>query len=464
MEADGLTNEQTEKVLQFQDLTGIDDMNRCRDVLIRHSWDIEVAFQEHLNIREGRPTMFAASTDVRAPTVINDRFLQQVFSANMPGGRTISRVGPAGPVPRNFTGFVGYVINFVFQYFYSTFSSIVSAFVNFGGGNEQRIVTDPLGDVMKFIREYYERYPEHPVFYQGTYAQALNDAKQELRFLIVYLHKDPTKNPDVDTFCRETLASPSVIEYINTHTLLWGCDVSSPEGYRVMQSITVRNFPLMAMISLRANRMTVVGRFEGDCTAEGLLRRLRAVVAANEVWLSQARADRLERNFTQTLRRQQDLAYEQSLLADEEKERQKQRELDAVRQQQEAVEQERRAAELRKENIARQKIELARFVPTEPPVDVMGSIAVVFKLPSGKRLERRFRETDTILEVYYFLFCHPDSPDEFEITTNFPKRVLYSNADCNPAEGCFTNENINKTLRDVGLKNREVLFVNDLEA
>ncbi|XP_068145236.1 FAS-associated factor 2 [Drosophila tropicalis] len=464
MEADGLTNEQTEKVLQFQDLTGIDDMNRCRDVLIRHSWDIEVAFQEHLNIREGRPTMFAASTDVRAPTVINDRFLQQVFSANMPGGRAISRVGPAGPVPRNFTGFVGYVINFVFQYFYSTFSSIVSAFVNFGGSNEQRIVTDPLGDVMKFIREYYERYPEHPVFYQGTYAQALNDAKQELRFLIVYLHKDPTKNPDVDTFCRETLATPSVIEYINTHTLLWGCDVSSPEGYRVMQSITVRNFPLMAMISLRANRMTVVGRFEGDCTAEGLLRRLRAVVAANEVWLSQARADRLERNFTQTLRRQQDLAYEQSLLADEEKERQKQRELDAIRQQQEAVEQERRAAEQRKENIARQKIELSRFVPTEPSVDAMGSIAVVFKLPSGKRLERRFRETDSVLEVYYFLFCHPDSPDEFEITTNFPKRVLYSNADCNPAEGCFTNENINKTLHDVGLKNREVLFVNDLEA
>jgi len=42
MEADGLTNEQTEKVLQFQDLTGIEDMNVCRDVLIRHQWDLEV--------------------------------------------------------------------------------------------------------------------------------------------------------------------------------------------------------------------------------------------------------------------------------------------------------------------------------------------------------------------------------------------------------------------------------------
>lgn len=40
---DGLTNEQTEKVLQLQDLTGIEDMSICRDVLIRHQWDLEVS-------------------------------------------------------------------------------------------------------------------------------------------------------------------------------------------------------------------------------------------------------------------------------------------------------------------------------------------------------------------------------------------------------------------------------------
>lgn len=31
----GLTTDQTEKVLQFQDLTGIEDMTICRDVLQR---------------------------------------------------------------------------------------------------------------------------------------------------------------------------------------------------------------------------------------------------------------------------------------------------------------------------------------------------------------------------------------------------------------------------------------------
>ncbi|KAJ6649074.1 FAS-associated factor 2-B [Pseudolycoriella hygida] len=82
MEGDGLTNDQTEKVLQFQDLTGIEDINICRDVLIRHQWDLEVAIQEQLNIREGRPSMYAAND--RAPQVINDRFLQHIFTNSRP--------------------------------------------------------------------------------------------------------------------------------------------------------------------------------------------------------------------------------------------------------------------------------------------------------------------------------------------------------------------------------------------
>lgn len=38
----GLSPEQTEKIIQFQDLTGIEDMSICRDVLQRHQWDLEV--------------------------------------------------------------------------------------------------------------------------------------------------------------------------------------------------------------------------------------------------------------------------------------------------------------------------------------------------------------------------------------------------------------------------------------
>lgn len=62
-------------------------------------------------------------------------------------------------------------------------------------------VTDPVADVLSFIRLYEENYGYvHPVFYQGTYSQALNDAKQELRFLLVYLHCE--EHEDTAKFCR----------------------------------------------------------------------------------------------------------------------------------------------------------------------------------------------------------------------------------------------------------------------
>lgn len=62
------------------------------------------------------------------------------------------------------------------------------------------VITDPLADVMGFISKYREQYGSQPVFYQGTYAQAVNDAKRELRFLLVYLHSD--NHADTALFCR----------------------------------------------------------------------------------------------------------------------------------------------------------------------------------------------------------------------------------------------------------------------
>lgn len=73
----GLTAEQTDKVLQFQDLTGIEDISVCRDVLQRHQWNLEVAVQEQLNIREGRPSVYA--TEARPPAVISDHLTQHIF-------------------------------------------------------------------------------------------------------------------------------------------------------------------------------------------------------------------------------------------------------------------------------------------------------------------------------------------------------------------------------------------------
>lgn len=267
------------------------------------------------------------------------------------------------------------------------------------------VVTDPLGDVLKFIREYNVKYPSHPVFYQGTYAQALNDAKRELKFLLIYLHSE-TSSPQIQSgqqritettnFCRNTLSNRDVIDYINRNMLFWACEVSSPEGYRVSHSINARSYPTLVIIALRDNKMTIMGRMEGDCTPEELLTRMRRVVSDNERWLNAARHERLERNLTQTLRAQQDVAYEESLKADQEKERKRQIERENQERIEKEIQAEQSAAERRLELKDRLKMELVHQVPSEPAETDEKAVSIVFKLPNGMRITRRFLKTNSL--------------------------------------------------------------------
>lgn len=180
--------------------------------------------------------------------------------------------------------------------------------------------------------------------------------------------------------------------------LFWACDISTPEGYRVSHSVNARtgHYPLLVMIALRDNKMTIMGRMEGDCTAEELLVRMRRVVNDNERWLIAARQERLERSFNQSLRAQQDVAYEESLRADREKERKKQLEREEqqkiLREIQEAEEAENRRLQLKE----RLKQELVAQVPIEPTDGEIDAINIVFKLPNGLRITRRFLKSHSL--------------------------------------------------------------------
>lgn len=266
-------------------------------------------------------------------------------------------------------------------------------------------MTDPRGDVLKFIEDFNNKYPVHPVFYRGTYAQALNDAKRELKFLLIYLHSETKSNQivvdqqritETTNFCRNALSNAEVIDFINKNMILWACDISSPEGYRVGHSINARTHPYLVMVVLRDNKMTIVARMEGDSTADEFLSRMRRVVSENDRWLNAARHDRLERSLTQTLRAQQDFAFEESLKADQEKERKRQKE----REDQEKIEREIRELEetenRRKDLKERLKMELVHSVPSEPSDTDEHAINIVFKLPSGLRITRRFLKSSSL--------------------------------------------------------------------
>jgi len=283
-------------------------------------------------------------------------------------------------------------------------------------------------------------------------------AKRELRFLLVYLHSED--HQDTDRFCTEVMANQEVVTYLSESMLVWACSVRRPEGYRVSQTLRESTYPCLAMIVLRQHRMVVVGRQEGFVQAAPMLAWLRRTVTDYEAFIVAARAERDERNLDREIRNEQEQAFQETLRQDQERE---QRLAEEDRKRQEAEEEERRKRE-EEERIRRaeqdrvaliqqQKIDLVNEIPEEPESTDPTAVRVLIKLPGGQRLERRFLMSHSLKHIYYFVFCHPDSPNEFEIVSNYPKRRLA----CKP-----TDEPI--SLAEAGFSKSEMLFVNDLES
>lgn len=435
---DQLTSSQTDKLLQFQDLTGMEDTQRCRNLLESHNWDLEVAVQDTLNMQEGTPSVFRPPSQ-NPPQVVTHPIDQRTYTVSRPF----------------FRGGWSYIFTFPFRFLYSTLISIFNFVSRLIRPDPRRFITDPAGDVISFITHFEAKYGSaHPVFYQGTYSQALNDAKRELKFLLVYLHGD--EHQDTPEFCRLTLSNQDVIDFLNVNMLFWACSIQTAEGYRVSQALRENCYPFLAVIVLRENRMTVVARLEGPVKSRELVLWLRQVTQENESSLLTARAERLERSLNQTIRQQQDEAYLESLKADQEKEKRKmeerrQRDEEEMQKQQKELQ-----AQRKREEIQHLKVELADQVPNEPSADAVNTIHVVIKLPEGTRLERRFMRNHSLKYLYYFVFCHDQSPNEFEITSNFPRRVL----PCQPTMECPEPP----SFAEAGLGRSEMLFVHDLEA
>lgn len=113
-------------MLQFQELTAIEDINVCRDILIRNNWNLELAFQERERLNEGVPSIYATSQDIRAPAVINDRFLQHIFVSNNRSNNNSNGAGGS----RGMFGLFSYVVNSLINWCYTTLSSFIQTLLS----------------------------------------------------------------------------------------------------------------------------------------------------------------------------------------------------------------------------------------------------------------------------------------------------------------------------------------------
>nr|CAG4651226.1 EOG090X0B12 [Simocephalus serrulatus] len=302
-----LSPENTEILVRFQELSEIDDLTRCREILERHNWDLETAIHDHLDLdprgmaqpareipnfpqHNGQNGQSTLNSSLRGnsnrPQPVTS-LLQRIMTSFV--SPFLDENGGLWPLPnqqpQGFTGWLLFASTLPLRIVVVTFYHFTNFVLKMIRPEHRPAITDPTGNVVSFINQYNEIFgDQHPTFFAGTYSQVLNEAKKDLKFLLVYLHcKD---HQDTNKFCRQTLSNPEVIEFINSNCLI----------------------------------------IDGFIEPENLIQRLRTTISDNEAFLVAARADREERSFNQALRQEQDQAYLESLKADQEKEEKKRRE------------------------------------------------------------------------------------------------------------------------------------------
>lgn len=324
----------------------------------------------------------------------------------------------------------------LFQFFWSLFES-----------NTNQAITDynPIENINEYSRYFNETFGvNHPRFYQGSYSQALNEAKRNFKYLIVYLHDNNSE--DCNKIARETLANDAVIDLCNNQTyLFWSCSINLPEGDKVFKALKAKRCPFIGIILLRRTKMTLALKIQGPIGPNDFLTQLTQLRSEFDGELATLRFEHEQRQETALLRQQQDAAYAECLKNDQERVRKEKEEQEAKRRQEE--EDKRKLIE---EQDLKQR--LRNEFKSQPDASTPDSIKLSFKFPNGNRLERIFIKTEKIKNLYNFVFCQEDCPKNFCIFTNFPRREI---------ECSHTSESL---LIDCGINMSMILYVNDLDA
>ncbi|KAI9340207.1 thioredoxin-like protein [Obelidium mucronatum] len=321
------------------------------------------------------------------------------------------------------------------------------------GSSSQRITPtsarDPQATAARFLLDYESKYgTNHPAFFQGTYSQALEVSKRELRCLLVVLYC--AEHDDMDTFCNQVLSNELLLEYLREKRfVVWAGDVKESEAFVVSNTLLATRYPFLGMIAPQGgSRMVVVERFEGLIDPETLRAALQAQMNRVDGVLNNARADRNRHDQARILREQQDAAYNASLKADQEKARRAQEERERIAK--EAAEEERKQKELldKRETKKQRKIRLQENMLPEPSVSDTVDIAKIgIRLPSGERLTRRFKASiATVQDLYDFVEAQDLTPidldSDFEVINTYPRKVLVDKSQTIKVAGLFPTSSV----------------------
>jgi len=276
-----------------------------------------------------------------------------------------------------------------------------------------------------------------PNFFEGTFPEALQVARSDLKLVVIYLHSASARHSQ--SVCTNVLGNDFVKSMINENFILWGIDVARQQAQRLARMVHAREFPCFAVIlPASVDDVRVIRAVSGDIQVDAIVAMLTECMDEMETHRAEIVARTEQQAEDRMLREQQDREYQEALEMDrkrvEEQRLQEEQEREAKRLEEEKKLAEQQLIEQQEaERLALQEDRRTRSLALAAPTGE-ATARISLRLPAGQRVERKFKPSATLAEVYAWaeVVAHlPENegkgleiPARFLLKTSFPSRDL----------------------------------------
>ncbi|KAK7330516.1 hypothetical protein VNO77_24711 [Canavalia gladiata] len=311
-----------------------------------------------------------------------------------------------------------------------------------------------------FLDSFEQQYgTKHPFFYACRFTEAMKLAQQDHKFVFMYLHSPD--HPFANAFCKETLCSELVVQFLDVNFICWGALADRGEGLQMVATLSPGSFPCCAVIApTPGDSIAVLQQLEGPVSPAELVEILQRTLEEQGVAFGSAKAKQEEKiRADRRLREEQDAAYLAALQIDKEKD--KLNNLPSRERVQKPVvaQNTRNHGKLGNNSIKVSKQhskvnEKSTGGKQDKGIANRGSESqstqILIRFPNGERREHTFLYTDKI----QFIFSYIDSLGlpgigNYRLISNFPRRA-------------YGVDQMNMTLKDAGLYPKASMFLEPL--
>ena len=306
-----------------------------------------------------------------------------------------------------------------------------------------------------------------------------HEAQTTQSILVIYLHSPI--HSDTTEFCSTTLNSDAFLSYIEQDRILAvAYSIHTAQGLQLQNILHITTFPTMIVLqpssttSGTSSSLQLVIKAQGkkQCHMTSIMPYLHAVYQRHLITINEIEIRRIQRQQEQELRQQQDMEYQATLAADQERERLIAEERNAILVAAAAQQEKERNILQQEENALRVAQQLLRPEPNANSDTTVPTTMIRFVLPSGLKMNRRFYSDETIasLRAYLHIYFVEQQKSHVNASTQQQQqqqgRITNIGLSTNFPRQSFNDMEVDndKTLIELGLVPQAVLMVQDLDA